>query len=230
MLPLQRRQGCWTIPRHRQVIAKEMPSANPHQQKEHSRDRELGMPGEMLFIETCVAGCYEIRFPGQADRRGTFAKPFSFSRFVSRGLEADFVESFHTVSSSNVLRGMHCQLPPGDQSKLAYCVTGSVLDVVLDLRPDSPSFKSYAQVELAADRHNAVFLPRGTCHGFYVRQGPACMIYHVTREYVPHLDAGVSWNSFGASWPSSNPVISERDAALPDLDAFHSPFRSGDEF
>ncbi len=177
MLPLQRRQGCWTIPRHRQVIAKEMPSANPHQQKGHSRDRELGMPGEMLFIETCVTGCYEIRFPGQVDRRGTFAKPFSFSRFVSRGLEADFVESFHTVSSSNVLRGMHCQLPPGDQSKLVYCVTGSVLDVVLDLRPDSPSFKSYAQVELAADRHNAVFLPRGACHGFYVRQGPACMIY-----------------------------------------------------
>ena len=70
------------------------------------------MPGEMLFIETCVTGCYEIRFPGHVDRRGTFAKPFSFSRFCPGVWEADFVESFHTVSSSNVLRGMHRQFFP----------------------------------------------------------------------------------------------------------------------
>jgi dTDP-4-dehydrorhamnose 3,5-epimerase len=110
---------------------------------------------------------------------------------------------------------MHLQLPPADGAKLVYCLEGAILDVALDLRPNSPSFGQTATFELSADKHTAAYIPTGVAHGFLVRRAPALMMYHVTSEFNPHLDSGIRWNSFGFDWPCTDPLISPRDAELP---------------
>ena len=178
----------------------------------------------MNLVELKIPGCYEIQPSSHSDIRGTLAKPFSRNEFTRHGLEVEFAETFYTISGENVLRGMHLQVPPADHAKVVYCVTGSVLDVCLDLRRGSPTFRSHLSLELSASRNNVLYLPRGVAHGFYVRQAPATMIYHVTCEHQPQFDTGIAWNSFGARWPTQSPVLSRRDASLPVLNDFVSPF------
>lgn len=178
----------------------------------------------MRAFETIIAGCYELRPSSYVDTRGLFVKTYAHSLFVEMGLESDFLESFYTISGSNVLRGMHLQFPPADQAKLVVCITGHVMDVLLDLRLGSPTYGQHVVVELEAVHHNAIYLPRGIAHGFYVREAPAILFYQVTSEHVHHLDCGVAWNSFGAPWPEPSPLISPRDTSFPLLKDFHSPF------
>ncbi len=140
-------------------------------------------------------------------------------------MATDFAENFFTISGEKVLRGMHFQMPPADHAKLVYCVAGAVMDVGLDLRVGSPTFGEHFVIELSAERNNAVYMPEGVAHGFYVREGPAVMIYNVGSEHSPTLDAGILWQSFGACWPEDAPVISARDSRLPALSEFQSPFR-----
>jgi dTDP-4-dehydrorhamnose 3,5-epimerase len=179
----------------------------------------------LTFFECEIPGCYEVQLPVHSDARGTFVKTIASSQFAECELEAEFVETFYTVSGENVLRGMHLQLPPADHAKFLYCVSGEVMDVCLDLRRGSPAFGRHIVLELAGDRTNAIYLPRGVAHGFYVRQAPAIMVYHVTSEHEPRLDAGIAWNSFGAKWPTNAPLLSPRDAALTPFQDFASPFR-----
>lgn len=178
----------------------------------------------MKLSECDIPGCYEIQLPAHADARGSFVKTIVSSRFAENGLETEFVETFHTISGENVLRGMHLQLPPADHAKLVYCVTGAVIDICLDVRRGSPAFGRHMVIELSAKRNNAIYLARGVAHGFYVRQAPAIMMYHVTSEHEPRLDAGILWNSFGAEWPTNSPLLSQRDAALTLFPDFISPF------
>ena len=178
-----------------------------------------------MFSECEIPGCYEIQLPVHSDVRGSFVKTIASSRFAERKLETGFVETFYTVSGENVLRGMHLQLPPADHAKFVYCVAGGVMDVCLDVRRGSPAFGRHIVIELEAERNNAIYLPRGVAHGFYVRRAPALMVYHVTSEHEPRLDAGIAWNSFGAKWPTDSPLLSPRDAGLTRFQDFASPFR-----
>lgn len=177
------------------------------------------------FIASRMAGCYVVQFPVAQDHRGHFVKSIQRSVFEARGLEADFCECFFTTSYNNVLRGMHFQLPPSDHAKLVYCTAGAIYDVALDLRVGSPTYGMFEVYELSYLASNAVYLPRGIAHGFYVRQGPATMVYHVTREYDSQHDAGIHWSSFNAPWPAENPIISQRDAGFVPMSEFVSPFR-----
>jgi dTDP-4-dehydrorhamnose 3,5-epimerase len=178
----------------------------------------------MRISEKAIPECYELCFAPYVDVRGVFIKTYCHSIFNEMGLESTFLETFHTVSGPRVLRGMHLQLPPADQAKMVFCIAGRVMDVMLDLRLGSPTYKQHVVIELEAARHNAVYLPRGVAHGFYVLEAPAVLFYQVTSEYVPQLDSGVAWNSFGAPWPDDSPLISQRDASLPILADFQSPF------
>lgn len=171
-----------------------------------------------------IIGCYEFIAPQMSDERGVFTKPFRRSLIDKKGVHFDVAESFYTNSTANVLRGMHFQLPPADQSKMVYCVVGRVLDVILDLRVGSPTFGQHVVFELSAAEHNAIYLPSGIAHGFYVLEAPALLIYSVTSEYAPALDSGVRWDSFGMRWPTNTPVVSDRDSRLQTLDTFRSPF------
>ena len=174
--------------------------------------------------ETGIADCRELHFAPHEDARGRFVKTIHAADFASLGLSADFRETYHTVSGAGVLRGMHLQLPPSEQAKLVYCIAGRVMDVHLDLRRGSPSFGRFAVVELSGQQANGVYLPAGVAHGFYVREAPATVVYHVTAEYDAAADAGVRWDSFGAPWPDRSPVVSARDAALPAIEGFRTPF------
>ena len=136
------------------------------------------------------------------------------------GLEFGFKESFHTRSAANVLRGMHFQMAPADGAKLVYCLEGAILDVILDVRPESPAFGSVYTFELSADEPAGVYIPRGVAHGFYVQRAPALVMYHVTSENDPQCDTGVRWDSFGFEWPVSDPLLSPRDAALRSFSEF----------
>jgi dTDP-4-dehydrorhamnose 3,5-epimerase len=177
------------------------------------------------FSELKLQGCYVVTFPAFQDDRGQFVKTIQRSAFEARGLESEFRECFCTTSYTGVLRGMHFQTPPSDHAKLVYCIAGSICDVFLDLRLGSPTFGEHEVHELTGASNRALYLPRGIAHGFYVRSGPATMVYHVTSEHDPARDGGIHWNSFGAVWPASAPVVSERDSLFAGLEAFESPFR-----
>ena len=178
----------------------------------------------LRFNEGKIPGCFNIQFPAFRDQRGLFVKTIQRSAFEQQGLAADFHEVFYTTSNRNVLRGMHFQIPPADHAKLVYCTSGSICDIALDLRIGSPTYGQYEVYELTADANNAVYLPIGIAHGFYVRKGPATVVYHVTTEHDPVHDRGLLWSSFDAPWPVSNPTISARDAAQIPFSEFDSPF------
>lgn len=181
----------------------------------------------MKFVQNHIPGCYEIELPMYSDQRGKFIKTTSRSKFAEHGLETSFVETFFTVSAARVLRGMHFQLPPADHAKLVYCSAGRILDVCLDLRVDSPTFGRFSTVELSSEKNNAVYMPTGIAHGFYVLEAPAVTVYHVTTEHNPACDTGIAWNSFGMNWPDANPMISKRDSSWPKFGDFKSPFSYG---
>ncbi len=184
------------------------------------------MASRMNARETSIEGCFEISLDAHPDERGSLVKTLSSSALHGLNLETGFVESVYSVSNANVLRGMHLQLSPADNVKLLTCLCGSVMDIALDLRLDSTTFGQFAVIELSDHTHNAAYLPKGVAHGFYVRQAPAILYYHLSSEYQPGYDAGVAWNSFGAPWPAQDPIVSARDAALPSLAEFRSRLNS----
>ena len=171
-----------------------------------------------------IPGCVELTATKRSDNRGFFVKTVHETFFAQNGLVGRFKEQFYSMSTKGCLRGMHFQTPPHDHEKLVFCVTGSVLDVVVDLRVGSPTYGQADSVILSADQCNQLYIPRGLAHGFYVLSTSATMIYNVASEYAPANDAGIHWSSVPFDWPDKNPIHSERDAAFPRLVDFHSPF------
>lgn len=178
----------------------------------------------MRAVPTAIPGCVELAFDARADDRGRFVKVVHAGEFAALGLRSDFVEQYYSTSGRGVLRGMHFQVPPHDHAKLAYCVDGEVLDAVVDLRVGSPTFGAHAVVRLGAERANAVYVPEGCAHGFVVLGESATLVYNVTSVHAPAHDAGVRWDTTGVEWPFAAPLVSPRDAALPALADFASPF------
>lgn len=177
------------------------------------------------LVATPLPGCWEIRCRAFEDARGRFVKTFHAAAFAEAGLETGFVEDYYSVSRQGVLRGLHFQVPPQDHVKLVYAIAGSVLDAVVDLRVGSPTYGRHHLVELSAASANALYIPKGLAHGFYVPRGEAVMVYKVTSLYSPAHDGGILWNSAGISWPDQEPQLSERDRGFLPLDQFQSPFR-----
>ena len=178
----------------------------------------------MKILKTKLPGCYEIHPDIFFDPRGKFVKTFHEDTFAEHGLSTHFSEEYYTLSQQRVLRGLHFQTPPHDHAKVVYCVTGKVLDVVVDIRIGSSSFGEYSLVELNADKSNMIYIPSGMAHGFYVLSGTARMIYNVTSVHAPTHDTGILWDSVGIPWPDSSPLISERDKSFPRFQGFESPF------
>jgi dTDP-4-dehydrorhamnose 3,5-epimerase len=161
----------------------------------------------------------------EVDARGEFRKVFDAARLERLGLRTAVEEIYVTTSGVGVLRGMHLQLPPHDHVKLVSCLSGRVLDVLLDVRDGSPMQGRFETIELNAARPSTLRVPRGVAHGFCVIDGPAVLLYAVSTRHAPAQDAGIRWDSFGLTWPVRDPVVSARDASLPTLSDFRSPFR-----
>lgn len=147
----------------------------------------------------------------QEDARGVFFKPFHFSSLQHVGIDFTVKESISSTSKKNVLRGMHFQKAPHEQAKIVYCPHGAILDVILDIRPESTSYGKFAAVELSAENGHSLYIPAGFAHGFLALTDGAVTSYLMNEEYHPASDAGILWNSFGFEWPVIQPVISERD-------------------
>jgi dTDP-4-dehydrorhamnose 3,5-epimerase len=178
----------------------------------------------MEFIPTELPGLCLIRPRLFQDARGSFVKTYHQDAFREAGLDFAPREEFFSTSAKNVLRGMHFQLPPAAHAKLVYCLAGGVLDVVLDLRKNSPTFGRFQARELNAANREMFFIPVGFAHGFLALTENATMVYQTDTVYSPAHDAGVRWDSFGFDWPVKNPVLSERDKNFCALAEFPSPF------
>jgi dTDP-4-dehydrorhamnose 3,5-epimerase len=176
-------------------------------------------------LETNIPGCFEIRPRIFDDQRGRFIKTFQQELFAEHGLNTYWPEEYYSVSTRDVLRGLHFQLPPHDHEKLVYCAFGEVLDAVVDLRVGSPTFGRHATFWLSAESANMLFIPRGLAHGFLTLSDKATMMYKAATVHAPEHDAGILWSSAGIDWPVWSPVLSQRDAGFVKLDEFDSPFR-----
>lgn len=174
-----------------------------------------------------IPGCYEIKPHIHRDQRGSFVKTFHAPTFKQLCLCTDFVEEYYSVSEKGVIRGMHFQLPPDEHVKLVYCTSGIVMDVVVDLRKNSPTYGQHDVFELSADRANMVYIPKGMAHGFCVLSNEATMIYKVSTVYIPASDNGIHWDSAGIAWPKSVnlELLSDRDKSFVSLQEFDSPFK-----
>jgi dTDP-4-dehydrorhamnose 3,5-epimerase len=165
-----------------------------------------------------------------ADSRGWFSETFSESAFAARGLEGRFVQDNHSLSVQPLtIRGLHFQKPPFAQAKLVRCVRGSILDVAVDIRNGSPTYGKWVGAELSAANGRQLFVPVGFAHGFITLEPETEVIYKVTAPYAPTSDAGLRWDdpAINIVWPmpkGAMPVLSPKDAALPLLVEFVSPF------
>jgi dTDP-4-dehydrorhamnose 3,5-epimerase len=146
------------------------------------------------------------------DERGFFLEPYNAPRYKAAGIDADFVQDNHSVSTYGVLRGLHFQTKPG-QAKLLRCTRGKIWDVAVDIRVDSKTFGKWWAVELDDQSHRQLFIPIGFAHGFCVLSETAETLYKCSSVYDPTYETGIAWNDpeIAVPWPVSNPIISARD-------------------
>lgn len=176
------------------------------------------------FEDTAIPGLLKIHPWSSTDERGSFIKTFVAGEFADAGLATSFAEEYHTTSCRGVIRGLHFQTPPHDHDKIVFCTGGCVLDVVLDLRDGSPAYKRAMTFELEGPAGFGLYVPKGCAHGFCATSEWATLAYKVTSGYVQTHDAGILWSSVDVQWPTSNPIVSVRDAGFPLLSEFASPF------
>ena len=176
----------------------------------------------MTFNELAIAGAYLIAPTRHEDDRGFFARSSDKHAFEERGLTHEFVQcSISHNRHRGTLRGMHYQAPPRQEVKLIRCTKGRLYDVIIDLRPDSPSFGKYVGMDLAADDHAMLYVPKGCAHGFLTLDDDTEVYYQISEYYAPDCARGVRYDdpAFGVDWPAPIVVIKDRDAAYPDYDA-----------
>lgn len=173
-----------------------------------------------------IAGAFLISPDRREDLRGYFEKTFDAKAFKEHGMVVEIKEQFHTVSHKNVIRGMHFQSPPNECAKYVTVTKGEILDVILDLRVDSSTFGEYLTIPLSAVNGHVLYIPFGCAHGFISLQDETCTRYLQTQSFAGESDHGVRFNSFGMDWGVKNPIVSERDAGLPDFKTYESPFKT----
>jgi dTDP-4-dehydrorhamnose 3,5-epimerase len=178
----------------------------------------------MEIIPTELSGVKIVRPRVFKDSRGIFVKTFHAPDFLAAGLELNPREEFFSVSCRNVIRGMHFQLPPHTQTRLVGCLTGRILDVIVDLRKDAGNYGRVWSRELSAASREMLFIPHGFAHGFVVLEDNTLVSYVADFPYSAPHDAGIAWNSIDFAWPVEKPILSERDQKLPALREFQSPF------
>lgn len=182
----------------------------------------------MRFTETPVEGAFVIDLEPFTDDRGSFARVFCAREFEEHGLEAAITQSNLSVNHrAGTLRGMHLQRPPAEETKLVRCIRGALFDVVVDLRPGSPTYLRWAGVELTSENRKALYVPRGCAHGFQTLVDDTEAIYDVSAFYAPETEDGMHHAdpAVGIDWPLPVTEISEKDQNWPRLGAGAEPPR-----
>lgn len=156
------------------------------------------------------------------DNRGFFSYSFDRGKFEQAGVAGEIVQSNLSFNlKRGTLRGMHLQVEPKAQPKLVRCTAGAVYDVIVDLRPDSPTYCKWFGTELSAQNHRSLYIPKGFAHGFQTLTDNAELLYEMFEWYAPETARGVRYSdpAFGIKWPLDVSVISDRDATYPDFKA-----------
>ena len=174
----------------------------------------------MIFKETKLKGAYIIELEPKEDERGFFARSWCQREFQTHGLNPCLVQcniSFNKKKGS--LRGMHYQVAPHEEAKLVRCTMGTIYDVIIDLRLQSPDYKQWIAVELSATNRKMLYIPEGFVHGFQTLEENTEVFYQMTEFYHPECARAIRWDdpTFGIEWPLLNPVMSEKDTSYPDF-------------
>ncbi len=176
----------------------------------------------MTYHETRLPRVFEVHLEPNADERGFFARSWCKKEFESHGLNSRLVQcsiSFNTRKGT--LRGIHYQTAPYSEAKLVRCTRGAIFDVVVDLRPESPTFTKWVGVELTAANRHMMYIPEGCAHGFLTLEDESEIFYQMSEFYHDESARGVRWDdpAFGIAWPRPVEVISERDRSYPDFES-----------
>lgn len=174
----------------------------------------------MKITKTKLDGVVIIEPDVFGDNRGFFMESWNKKKMEDAGLFYDFVQDNHSKSTvKDTLRGIHFQKGDKAQAKLVRCVKGAVLDVAVDLRRNSPTFKQWVGVELSAENKKQLLIPRGFGHGFLTLTDDVEFLYKADNYYAPEADAGIRWNDLdiGVEWGVENPILSEKDKKNPFL-------------
>ena len=174
----------------------------------------------MKLIRTALAGVFILEPEVHGDSRGFFMESWSKRSFEEAGLLYDFVQDNHSSSTvKGTLRGIHFQRGEWSQAKLLRCVRGAVLDVAVDLRPESPTYKKWVAVELSAENKKQLLIPRRMGHGFVTLTDDVEFLYKADNFYAPEADGGIRWNDpeLNIDWGVEEPVLSTKDRNAPFL-------------
>jgi dTDP-4-dehydrorhamnose 3,5-epimerase len=181
----------------------------------------------MIFIETKLNGSFIIDPERNEDERGFFARTWCQRELAEHDLNSNLAQcSISFNRKKGTLRGMHYQIAPHEEAKLVRCTRGAIYDVIIDLRPGSPTFTQWVAAELSATNHRMMYVPEGFAHGFQTLEDETEVFYQISEFYAPEYARGARWNDpmFGIQWPSADRTISTRDATYPDF-ALSSAFR-----
>jgi len=175
----------------------------------------------MIFTRTTLKDAMLVDLEKHEDERGFFARTWCCREFEAQGLNPRLAQcniSFNPHQGT--LRGMHFQVEPHEEAKLVRCTRGSLFDAIIDLRPDSPTYKRHFGVALTADNRRMLYVPEGFAHGFLTLEDATEVFYQISECYAPGSQRGVRWNdpAFGIDWPAEPKLISERDRSYPDFD------------
>lgn len=173
----------------------------------------------MIFTETSLKDAYIVDIQKIEDQRGFFARGWCQNEFEAQGLVPRIAQVNISYSQhKGTLRGMHYQKAPYSESKLVRCIKGAFYDVIVDLRPDSPTFKQWLGVELTADNYRMLYVPEGFAHGFQTLVDHTEAFYMVSQFYTPQAESGLRYNdpAFAIQWPLEVEVISDKDKNWPD--------------
>ena len=176
----------------------------------------------MIIHDSPLSGAFTIEMQRLEDERGFFARSFCAREFEARGLPGAMPQSSVSFNTRRgTLRGLHYQAEPHAEDKLVRCTAGAIYDVIVDLRPASPTRRHWFGIELSAENHRSLFVPKGFAHGFITLREDTEVLYMISVPYVPGFDRGVRWNDprVGVEWPLQPTVVSARDAAFPLLEA-----------
>ncbi|GAA4777051.1 dTDP-4-dehydrorhamnose 3,5-epimerase [Stakelama sediminis] len=178
----------------------------------------------MHFQSTSLSDATLIELQPFGDQRGMFARTYCRDKFMAAGLPTEWVQqNMSTSANRGTIRGMHFQRAPHREGKLIRCVRGTILDVIIDLRADSPSYLQHEGFELSDGNKHQLFVPPGFAHGFQTLTDDVEVTYLVTERYTPLAEGGVRYNDpqFAIDWPLPVSTISDKDAAWPLFDSLH---------
>lgn len=182
----------------------------------------------MKFIETKLAGAYILDLERREDERGFFARTFCQNEFRAHGLKTTIAQSnLASNIRKGTVRGMHFQYPPAAETKLVRCTRGAILDIIVDLRPESPTFLQHIEVELSAENGRALYVPERFAHGYQALEDGTDTSYQVGEYYTPSAEGGLMYNDprLGLSWPLPVSVISAKDQVFASFDAVEAELK-----